>query len=284
MIQADLMLVIGTSLRVAPVSEILPQLPPSIPVVLINRELVGQPHCFDVELLGDSDVVVEYLSRMLNECDDAGSIRHEDDSGGKTTEGFSITPTLSSDPAQAAEIVASGGVVRWLPRPSTFLFSGFALPQSFSQDPSPPSSDIGSDRGGEGGGIDDVDHDSDSAARHLENLDEYEGFTVKGLEADLVVQDSNLSSNSFECGALCEQENVGALVGSSSFLVTVEHGTVTVADGEGISGAANTQQEMDDGSSRVCETVGSGGFYDTSWGIQRQRPETSIMASCRRPG
>jgi len=33
--------------------------------ILINREVVSQPNCFDVELLGDSDVIVEELCRRL---------------------------------------------------------------------------------------------------------------------------------------------------------------------------------------------------------------------------
>ncbi len=283
MIQADLMLVIGTSLRVAPVSEILPQLPPSIPVILINRELVGQPHCFDVELLGDSDVVVEHLSRMLDEesVETARLERHEGDTGGKTTESCSITPSVASDPGQAAEIVASGGVVRWLPRPSTFLFSGFALPQScLSQDPSSAASDLGSDRGGEEDGIDEDGIDSDSASLHLENLDGDEGSTLNGLVADSVGQYANASSDSSEYGTFCEEESVRYL-GSSTGDVGVqdklvdEHVTLVTA---------NTQQEINDAASGACEAIGGGVCYDSSWGIQRQRPETSIMASFRRPG
>jgi hypothetical protein len=277
--QADLMLVIGTSLRVAPVSEILPQLPPSIPVLLINRELVGQPHCFDVELLGDSDVVVEFLSRMLDEesVGAEGSKCHGDENGGKTTESFSINPSVSSDPAQAAEIVASGGVVRWLPRPSTFLFPGFALPQSVLQDPSSLESDIGSDRGCEEDGIDNDDIDSNSL--FLENLHRDEGSVWKGHETDLVGEYAHTRSESSEGGTLCDQEYVGDLVGSSSFLVTREeivHETPAAVIYE--------QDEQKDCAVTACESVGSGGFYDSSWGIQRRRPETSIMASCRRPG
>ncbi len=282
------MLVIGTSLRVAPVSEILPQLPPSIPVLLINRELVGQPHCFDVELLGDSDVVVEYLARMLDEesVDAGGSKCNGGDTGGRTTESTSIKPSVSSDPAQAAEIVASGGVVRWLPRPSTFLFPGFALPHSVSHDSSSLASDAGSDRGCEEDGVDDGELVSNSA-RYIENLDGDEGSVVKGHEADLAGECTHSGSESSECGTLCEQEYAGDLVGSSSFLVGREELVHCTPVHNGVmSGATNEQEqeEHNDCTVRACEAVGSGGFYDSSWGIQRKRPETSIMASCRRPG
>jgi len=110
--QADLMIVMGTSLQVAPVSEIVPRLPSNIPVVLVNRELVGQPHHFDVELLGDSDEVVRHLWEMLDK---------ESISESMNIAGCSIAE-------DARSIVDDGGVARWLPRPSTFLFPGFCLP------------------------------------------------------------------------------------------------------------------------------------------------------------
>ncbi|EKX46698.1 hypothetical protein GUITHDRAFT_40776, partial [Guillardia theta CCMP2712] len=61
----DLVVVIGTSLRVAPVSEILGEVEASVPAILINREVVGAPNQFDVELLGDCDAVVGELCCML---------------------------------------------------------------------------------------------------------------------------------------------------------------------------------------------------------------------------
>ncbi|KAF8605800.1 SIR2-domain-containing protein [Ceratobasidium sp. AG-I] len=62
--EVDLLLVIGTSLKVAPVSEILTHVPHSVPQVLINKTPV--PHVTpDVVLLGDADRVVEYLCDRL---------------------------------------------------------------------------------------------------------------------------------------------------------------------------------------------------------------------------
>jgi NAD-dependent SIR2 family protein deacetylase len=61
--QADLVLVLGTSLKVAPVARIPQQFPNSVPRMLVNRELVG--YNFDVELLGDCDLVVREVCCTL---------------------------------------------------------------------------------------------------------------------------------------------------------------------------------------------------------------------------
>lgn len=61
--QADLLLVLGTSLMVAPVARIPEFFPPHLPRVLVNRELVD--YRFDVELLGNCDTVVAKLRKKL---------------------------------------------------------------------------------------------------------------------------------------------------------------------------------------------------------------------------
>ncbi|KAI9761377.1 MAG: hypothetical protein M4579_001027 [Chaenotheca gracillima] len=60
--QVDLVVVIGTSLKVAPVSEVVGFLPPDIPQVYISRTPVSHVN-FDVDMLGDCDVVVAELCR-----------------------------------------------------------------------------------------------------------------------------------------------------------------------------------------------------------------------------
>ena len=78
----DLVLVIGTSLKVAPVSEVVGVLPHHVPQLYISREVrthlfssrpnyTNQPYpqpCshanFDIDLLGDCDVVVAELCRL----------------------------------------------------------------------------------------------------------------------------------------------------------------------------------------------------------------------------
>ena len=60
---ADLLVVIGTSLRVAPVSY-LPEIMDTVPSILINREPVTCE--FNAELLGDCSQVVQFLAKKLN--------------------------------------------------------------------------------------------------------------------------------------------------------------------------------------------------------------------------
>lgn len=61
--RVDLVIVIGTSLKVAPVSDVVPYLA-QIPQLYISREPVTHVE-FDVDLLGDCDVVVSELCRRL---------------------------------------------------------------------------------------------------------------------------------------------------------------------------------------------------------------------------
>ncbi len=66
-LMADLVIVMGSSLQVAPVSHIMNWIPRETPQILINREVVGRPSRFDVELLGDSDDVVSYLCQRIEQ-------------------------------------------------------------------------------------------------------------------------------------------------------------------------------------------------------------------------
>ncbi|KAH7161405.1 DHS-like NAD/FAD-binding domain-containing protein [Dactylonectria macrodidyma] len=63
--KVDLVIVIGTSLKVTPVSEIVSWLPPHIPQLYISRQAVSHIN-FDIDLLGDCDVVVTELCRRLD--------------------------------------------------------------------------------------------------------------------------------------------------------------------------------------------------------------------------
>ncbi|KAF6836516.1 histone deacetylase [Colletotrichum musicola] len=60
--KVDLVIVIGTSLKVTPVSEIVSWLPANIPQLYISRQAVSHIN-FDIDLLGDCDVVVSELCR-----------------------------------------------------------------------------------------------------------------------------------------------------------------------------------------------------------------------------
>nr|QIC35763.1 SIRT1 [Ctenopharyngodon idella] len=64
--EVDLLIVIGSSLKVRPVALIPSSIPHDVPQVLINREPL--PHLnFDVELLGDCDVIVNELCHRLGD-------------------------------------------------------------------------------------------------------------------------------------------------------------------------------------------------------------------------
>jgi hypothetical protein len=65
----DLLLVIGTSLAVAPISKVMGWLPPATPQVLVNRDVVAPPRAasegFDVSLIGEADTVVAHLAHAI---------------------------------------------------------------------------------------------------------------------------------------------------------------------------------------------------------------------------
>lgn len=73
----DLLLCIGTLLKVAPVLEIVHRVPSDVPQILINKDMVL--HCeFDVNLLGYCDDVVTYLCKLLGVRDHGWRINHPD--------------------------------------------------------------------------------------------------------------------------------------------------------------------------------------------------------------
>ncbi|XP_015119404.1 NAD-dependent histone deacetylase sirtuin-1 [Diachasma alloeum] len=62
----DLLIVIGSSLKVRPVALIPSSIPSHVPQILINRESL--PHLkFDVELLGDGDIIINQLCHLMGE-------------------------------------------------------------------------------------------------------------------------------------------------------------------------------------------------------------------------
>ncbi|XP_055916217.1 NAD-dependent histone deacetylase sirtuin-1 [Eupeodes corollae] len=64
--KCDLLIVMGSSLKVRPVALIPSSIPASVPQILINREQLRHLE-FDVELLGDSDVIINQLCHKLAE-------------------------------------------------------------------------------------------------------------------------------------------------------------------------------------------------------------------------
>ncbi|BGP09149.1 NAD-dependent histone deacetylase sirtuin-1 [Rhodotorula toruloides] len=78
--EVDLLIVMGTSLRVSPVAQLPSHLPHSIPQILINRDPVPHQN-FDVCLLGDGDTIVRWLCEELDKStvqDEAGETKKEE--------------------------------------------------------------------------------------------------------------------------------------------------------------------------------------------------------------
>eukprot|EP00771_Trimastix_marina_P002085 gnl/Trimastix_PCT/3197.p1 GENE.gnl/Trimastix_PCT/3197~~gnl/Trimastix_PCT/3197.p1 ORF type:complete len:361 (-),score=105.05 gnl/Trimastix_PCT/3197:140-1222(-) len=63
--ECDLLLVMGSSLKVNPVAGLIRRTAPEVPQILINREVVGPPNHFDIHLIGNCDVVCAELARRL---------------------------------------------------------------------------------------------------------------------------------------------------------------------------------------------------------------------------
>jgi NAD+-dependent protein deacetylase sirtuin 1 len=76
-LKCDLLIVIGSSLKVKPVANIPHLLPAHVPQILINRESLKHMN-FDVELLGDCDGIVnELLLRLDEKCKKTGTSDQE---------------------------------------------------------------------------------------------------------------------------------------------------------------------------------------------------------------
>ncbi|CAH1794245.1 unnamed protein product [Owenia fusiformis] len=91
--ECDLLIVVGSSLKVRPVALIPNSIPASVPQILINREPLTHLH-FDIELLGDGDVIINELAQHL------GNSWVVDPSCPPLTEitkGNLLTPPLSCD-------------------------------------------------------------------------------------------------------------------------------------------------------------------------------------------
>ncbi|KAJ2851006.1 NAD-dependent histone deacetylase sir2 [Coemansia brasiliensis] len=76
--QVDLLLVMGSSLKVAPVSDIMSHLPHTVPQIVINKTPILH-FKFDVQLLGDADDIVAYLAKRCG-----WELQHERIPGGST--------------------------------------------------------------------------------------------------------------------------------------------------------------------------------------------------------
>ncbi|KAG0346941.1 NAD-dependent histone deacetylase sir2 [Podila humilis] len=113
--KVDLLIVMGSSLKVQPVSSIMYRLPPNVPQILINRTPITHTE-FDVQLLGNCDTIVAELCRMAG-----WELKHEKLPGG-TSNVSNMDTNTNEDGA------GEGGRADWtLVEPNTYLFDGALL-------------------------------------------------------------------------------------------------------------------------------------------------------------
>lgn len=111
----DLLIVIGSSLKVAPVSDIMHQLPNTVPQILINRTPNHQMD-FDVQLLGNCDAIVAELCRMVG-----WELKHD-----KLPGGTSNVPDMDKNTNMDGS--GTGGRAAWtFKEPNLYLFEGADL-------------------------------------------------------------------------------------------------------------------------------------------------------------
>ena len=63
--QADLLIIVGTSLKVQPVCNVVELVGANVPQILINRNRLAGRNGFDVELLGDCDIIIAEIEKAL---------------------------------------------------------------------------------------------------------------------------------------------------------------------------------------------------------------------------
>ncbi|OJA08589.1 hypothetical protein AZE42_04566 [Rhizopogon vesiculosus] len=101
--KVDLLIVIGTSLKVSPVSEILSHLPHSVPQILINKTPVRHINP-DIVLLGNADDIIHHLCEQLAwELPPAAGKRLEVLSSGKSVKRASGEMIGRAEPVRVAK-------------------------------------------------------------------------------------------------------------------------------------------------------------------------------------
>ncbi|KAF9583575.1 NAD-dependent histone deacetylase sir2 [Lunasporangiospora selenospora] len=113
--KVDLLIVMGSSLKVAPVSGIMNMLPSKVPQILINMTPITHME-FDVQLLGDCDTIVAELCRLAN-----WELVHDKLPGGSSN-------VVNMEGNANLNGSGRGGREKWsLVEPNTYLFKG-AIP------------------------------------------------------------------------------------------------------------------------------------------------------------
>jgi NAD-dependent histone deacetylase SIR2 len=94
--KVDLVIVIGTSLKVAPVSEVVPYLPAHVPQIYISKKEVTHVN-FDIDLLGPCDVIVAELCRRAGWDLEHEMIPKDQKVGVELEEGFTSRWTFTEE-------------------------------------------------------------------------------------------------------------------------------------------------------------------------------------------
>jgi hypothetical protein len=117
----DLLIVMGSSLKVSPVADVKDKIPHHVPQILINMEALPHMSGFDVQLLGYCDVVVTELCRLLG-----WDLQHEQIPGKS-----SLAPRTETD-GELEEYTDEDGVLHKRPKlpyhqgsqPHRYVFKG----------------------------------------------------------------------------------------------------------------------------------------------------------------
>lgn len=139
--KCDLLIVMGSSLKVRPVALIPSSIPNNVPQILINREQLHHLE-FDVELLGDGDVIINQICHRLSEdwkeiCFDDEilieskeliPLEHELDDENTAKEISTNIDTISIKSNQLSELVLQSAVTT-----TTYSDSGFETSSTCSK-------------------------------------------------------------------------------------------------------------------------------------------------------
>lgn len=175
--EVDLLIIMGTSLKVAPVSEILGHVPPHVPQILINRTPVVHMGQFDVQLLGESDIIVQELCRRLG-----WNLRHAD---------------TTTDPIECDFV-----------EPNVYLFKGAIWKgHGVSVDHSDQEDESGDD--GEDAGDDNDDDDDDAADEQDDPLEVHDDGDLLN-SSDALLSNGNNTSVKPESPSYAGQEEAAA--------------------------------------------------------------------------
>ncbi|XP_052429308.1 NAD-dependent protein deacetylase sirtuin-1 isoform X1 [Carassius gibelio] len=136
--EVDLLIVIGSSLKVRPVALIPSSVPHDVPQVLINREPL--PHLnFDVELLGDCDVIMNELCHRLG--GDFEQLCYDSSRLSQITEKPSTGASEDTAPSlQKKEAQTSAG--RTSPRPEPSPETNSEPKEHYLKTADPPHADV----------------------------------------------------------------------------------------------------------------------------------------------